>query len=755
MLKQEQKMGRWLVLKALGLATLLSAFSVQGHVGTRDPLLGNCESNLVLPASASTPKPAKKRFEIGQRHHDRVKRINDGVDSKEDTGKTFARIDEEHGTVVLTPYIDPPMDAKFMVLALHGFGSNNSNASTMARVGEMMAGKADGNSQKKVLNHEGYFPVVFESIDQPTCGGGLDEAGNFREGGGPTAEDVPDLQSMINWVVSYAEGMMRRNPGLPLMIVTRSSSAMFGVAAARIFKDRGIPVPVFTTSATLPGTQEIDRKRIEAGSEVLHKLAAEGEFALHKPSLEWVDRLMLELDWTPETFAGLDVHLMVGREDQEVVAYERARYREFADANSDTVHFEDLPNMKHNLFDIKRPYGLNTYYALYDFMNEMLKKQRDPEAYARAKLEIRQHRQEAIRGFLHRHNADSESEIPLAARELSDLQTVAISVRNQVPVEQATANVVLLHDLGTDVGHVGALEETLRHLHKIAPNLRVEAPNLPGSIDEASPDYTESKSMDDLVEWLELYLRQKKEEAPHLPLFVYTQGASSLIIAALNNALANFRIAGVDEASDLAAQRQEQPINEAEVALGLMPIYASVTPSARLIDGIIIDNGLATGTKTFAKFEQKARGKILNAGTKAAAVFDWLKIRAKEAQWTPNFFGPELKPIDLKSGEKKTRNRWDVWKDWATRYGSPAYVLFLSGGANEFMVKEDTHAFSSYGNMDRPNVLRVDLPKGGRNSWFNDDAGRSATFILDFMQEVSATSPERPLNKREFQEKHR
>lgn len=700
------------LLKLLFLAAFWVLFgsraNLEAHT-TNDPerVVHACEL-----ASVSTDLP---QFKIEERHYARVARINERRDPKL-SRHIYARLDPVHGTVIVSPDGGhPPADAKAQFLAFHGSGSSNSNANTMATVGEMMAGKGSGKSGREVTQYSGYFQTIFEAPDQATCGGGLDENKQFLEGGGPSADEITDFATQVKWVVSLARERKARNPGLPLFLLTRSSSAMFAVGAAIALKGQGIIDGLILTSPTLPGTEEIDRQRIADGAKVLYELAAQGKFSVHEPSLKWIDRLLTQTAWSEDMFADLDVLIITGDKDAEVVPYERARYEAIAKANS-SVRYINLPHMEHNVFDTALPYGVAAYHAMYDFMNDVLWKRRDPEGYQRYQEELMHRRESATQDLLNRYGEEAEAgqASPLRAFALPHLDTVAIAPRDMPNIASSTAQMVLLHDIGNDNGHLESLVPLMRTLMKTNPDWRLETLNLPGAISHASPDLKDFRSVYVVAEWLEKYLQAKKAEAPHLPLVVHAVGTSSLFAAALNKAIAD---------------------------------------SGVLIDALILDNPLFpnSGDKAMLALEAHLSDRQELQDGRAQVAFSWLKDRVREIEWGPEYFGPQFrKPND--AAAKANFHVITLWQQWLADKGLPTVTLILSGLGHNGITVPDRKSLEGFGNVERPNVMTYNIPEAGRGSFSETDSPVWNTFTHKLV--TSFVTGIRTFSKFEFRKAH-
>jgi pimeloyl-ACP methyl ester carboxylesterase len=159
------------------------------------------------------------------------------------------------------------------------------------------------------------------------------------------------------------------------------------------------------------------------------------------------------------------------------------------------------------------------------------------------------------------------------------------------------ATAYMLSQLGNaDTGEAGSTLQYLQRLSTHVP-LAIEAIDLPKhGFNEAQDQFN---TLDSVVEYLAIYIRQMKQETPYLPLYVYARSATAMFVSAVN------------------------------------------AKYPGLIDGMIFDSPELPGRPDLEARQEESMRKSLESADKVfnKEIHDWYKRLTRQIQWTPDYFG--------------------------------------------------------------------------------------------------------------------
>lgn len=230
-----------------------------------------------------------------------------------------------------------PPGVQVRVLFLHGNGAIYSQAEGMREA--LM--HASVHSREPLSK----FDVRLKASTQPLIIGA--EAIDLPEhGDGISADQVPDLASSAAYLSAYLRMMQAETPGIPIIVVSRSSSAVLSAAVAG--QGTRLIQGLYMVSPTAVGNPEWIRK----GTETTKKREKDGLIKLNHSGLAWIDRLLLEAQWGPHGFGGVPLRIVTGAKDWEVTPDERTYFQKLAEGNPSLISYEDVLNGEHNLLSI-------------------------------------------------------------------------------------------------------------------------------------------------------------------------------------------------------------------------------------------------------------------------------------------------------------------------------------------------------------------------------------------------------------------
>lgn len=258
-----------------------------------------------------------------------------------------------------------PPNAKARVLLLHGNGAEHSRVETMRRILRMLgeSGNPDKlKTQQTVRDMPEYMELAAEAIDLPV------------HGFGPALENHMEVEQSVEWLANYVREMRKQTPDLPIIILTRSSSAALAVEVQKKYPE--LVDAMILMSPTLPvDVATMDKTVLE-----LRAKAIERNFRINEPGLAWINQILTKTRWDNSTFK-VPTMILRGKADPSVQPYEQAAFQDFAAAPESNVKFVEVEGADHDVLNILRsykPYGLNAYQELYRFLKTRLPA--DPEA---------------------------------------------------------------------------------------------------------------------------------------------------------------------------------------------------------------------------------------------------------------------------------------------------------------------------------------------------------------------------------------
>lgn len=249
------------------------------------------------------------------------------------------------------------------VLLLHGFGADYSRGLSMAMTIRMLSESAVGSKSdtvKALRGDENYIPIHAEAIDLPGVGGG------------PQIDKLDSLNVTVDWLAAYIRQMKARQPGIPVYVLARSGSPFLVTEVARRYPDhiKGI-IPL---SALRPG----DPDALSNSYAALLDEAANPQkpFEVNKPVMDRVIKLLGQVSWTPEYFAGIKALFLTGSADRQVTQAEREFYL-YLSSYSPNILFYNVVGAEHNALDSTnnapagKEEGRKAYRMLFKFINDI------------------------------------------------------------------------------------------------------------------------------------------------------------------------------------------------------------------------------------------------------------------------------------------------------------------------------------------------------------------------------------------------
>jgi pimeloyl-ACP methyl ester carboxylesterase len=204
---------------------------------------------------------------------------------------------------------------------------------------------SSSSTVKALRRDPNYLQISAESIDQIGCGEG------------PALPEFADASRGVEWLASYIRDMKRETPDLPVVVLTRSSSAAMAVETAK--KHPELVDALVLMSPSHPGDPAV----FDGGLKVVMEELRLGLFEANMPNLLWIAEILKQLRWDASTF-NRPTYIMTGGKDLEVSALEREHYSLYATTNPN-VAYRDFSEAGHNILDTNKKETKDTALAAY------------------------------------------------------------------------------------------------------------------------------------------------------------------------------------------------------------------------------------------------------------------------------------------------------------------------------------------------------------------------------------------------------
>lgn len=346
----------------LSLLTFFSLQSVKAETNLSCKFLFSSENYIAVHPSFAFSKEEPENIT-----HEKLANSEyfNNVQSPNDSN--FKYVTSRYNTKYRTTILYHKRDGRFRdstqarFLLLHGYGTTGSRATAMAITLRILTEKFNpyiktSSTIRSLRTQNQLLDTAAEAIDLP------------GSGDGPDLSFFKTNDQVVEWLASYIFEMKLQTPNVPIFILTRSSSALFGAALAK--KYPALVNGIILMSPTLPGNAEILRHGIQKVKE----LANLGYYTLNEPALDWAHQMLLAEQWDDNYFTNTPTYIMTGSLDPEMTDYERQIYSGFAKSHSN-IQYRDFAGASHNVLetnDAKSSGGLGAYISILEFAKRYL-----------------------------------------------------------------------------------------------------------------------------------------------------------------------------------------------------------------------------------------------------------------------------------------------------------------------------------------------------------------------------------------------
>lgn len=293
-----------------------------------------------------------------------VERINTSNYDREYDGLISAELLPEFDTIRLfTATGRLGHNPQVRMLFTHGNGATYSNADAMRRPLRYFsdeAGTARASSNvTKIRQYPRFVKVASEAPDLP-----------FHRFGSRNPS-LRNYSAVTDYWIRYLKIMKSETPNIPLVVFTRSSSAVLFLNILE--KEPGLIDAFILMSPTIPLNPDL----VLQASNLLYEKAARGEFPINHEGLNWIDSILIQAHWDLSTLKKTPTLILTGKEDWEVVEIERDFLKQVAAINPN-VTYVDIPGAGHDVLRETKTYKdrdiLKTLMLIQDFLFSLTSK---------------------------------------------------------------------------------------------------------------------------------------------------------------------------------------------------------------------------------------------------------------------------------------------------------------------------------------------------------------------------------------------
>lgn len=240
-----------------------------------------------------------------------------------------------------------PEQAVARVLLLHGFGAFSSQATSMNEYLKFFTNPdtkdlKDSSSTKRLQARE--IELFGPSHSRRIGMEAMDLPGTPN---GAALSDYETIDEVVDKIiVPHIRFMQSQTPGIPIFVLTRSGSSVFGENIARRYPD--LAKGMVLTSPTMP-----DAVLNEKAKRHLMWEESQGIIRVNWPSLNWIIKLFSQHNFDTNTFSQVPSLILNGDTDDETDDIERRFYALLADKHPNIEH-HNIPFAGHDVVRVKK-----------------------------------------------------------------------------------------------------------------------------------------------------------------------------------------------------------------------------------------------------------------------------------------------------------------------------------------------------------------------------------------------------------------
>jgi len=264
-----------------------------------------------------------------------------------------------------------PKGSQAIITLFHGIGADISHSGTMLIALNMFLQERTQRSTgttAKIHNTYPYIKFAAQSMDLPENGyGGQGE----------------DLSTTIEILANEFRGLKELAPELPLIVFGRSASTGILVAVNHKYPSLIDGMILMSPMTPEPNAYKASVKGYEEDWATIARQVAEGKkpaFSPNPPAADWMGRVYGEMNWhlnPKRAFGNLPVLVLVGSKDAQTPPEVRELFKKYVQYSPDG-HYVEIEGAGHDVISIMPqdiPRGVRAFGAIYNFTNEILKRQ--------------------------------------------------------------------------------------------------------------------------------------------------------------------------------------------------------------------------------------------------------------------------------------------------------------------------------------------------------------------------------------------